>query len=89
MGTVIDLSTPMGRERAMREIVRRRCINRGLSVTDDRTYRAVSFALDCIQLDHDTAARALRRTNDWLDVMLGKPKSVGRRPIPPQPPCAA
>jgi hypothetical protein len=89
MGTVIDLSTPMGRERAVRQLVRERCTNRGLSPTDDRTYRAVSFALDCMQLDHDTAARALRRTNDWLDAMLGKPSPASRRPIPPQPPCAA
>lgn len=89
MGTVVDLSTPMGRERAVRELVRERCVNRGLSATDDRTYRAVSFALDCMQLDHDTASRALRRTDEWLDAMLGPRKPAGRVPTQPEPPRAA
>lgn len=89
MGAVIDLSTPMGRERAIRELVRERCLRRGLKFTDDLIYRAISFALDCYQRDHDTASRAIARTEDWLDVMTGKPRPRGRVPTRPEPPRAA
>jgi hypothetical protein len=89
MGTVIAIDTPAARERAIRELVRERCLRRGLKFTDDLTYRAMTFALDCYQRDGDSAARALTRTEDWLDVMTGKARPRGRVPTQPEPPRAA
>jgi hypothetical protein len=79
---VIDLSTPFSRRHTVRELVVRNCLRRGLSDCDDLTYRAKTFAVDCLERDRDTASRALRRTDEWLDAMVGPRRVQSRRAVP-------